>query len=143
MSFEYSGDPATSNKDAMRFLIGDTVEANALYQDEELEWLLTQESNIYLASAVACETVASRFRALAQSKSVGGLSISYGDRASQYAEQGRLLRVQAQELSDVPVPIWTAGSKAEKELRTEDDDANLTDVTIGIHDNPGTAAYGG
>ena len=40
MSFSYSGDPKQSDKDAARFLIGDTDEANPIMQDEEIQYIL-------------------------------------------------------------------------------------------------------
>ena len=42
MSWTYSGNPADSRKDALRFLIGDTIEAEPVLQDEEIEFLIVE-----------------------------------------------------------------------------------------------------
>ena len=142
MTWEYSADPGTSDKDAVRFLIHDTDDTDQQLSDEEIGWLLSENVNIYLAAAAACETRATFFRSEATTKSVGGLSVSYSDRAADWTEQAKLLRAQAGSL-DVPTPAWTAGSKAEKELRTEDEDLNLGEFMFGMHTNTGTGAYAG
>lgn len=52
MSFSY--DPTlTADRDFIRFLTQDTVSSTALYADEELDGLLTRESNVYLAASKA------------------------------------------------------------------------------------------
>ena len=43
MSFNYSADLST-NRDWVRFLIGDTVESKARLQDAEIDALLVEES---------------------------------------------------------------------------------------------------
>lgn len=42
MSWSYSGDPANSQLDELRFTIGDTSISEQIMQDEELEYLITQ-----------------------------------------------------------------------------------------------------
>lgn len=143
MTWEWSGDPSTSSKDAIRFLIDDIDEANQKMSDEGLLWLLSQESDVYLAAALACDTLAARYRAHVQSKSVGGLSISYGDLAGQYADQAAALRARAAEMSAIPVPISTAQSVDGKDQRASNLDLNLTPFKLDMHENHGTGAYGG
>lgn len=148
MTYEYSGDPSTSSKDAVRFLLHDTTwtaTTEPLLQDEEIEWLLTQNTNVYLAAANGAETISAQFRKSAtQSKSVGGLSISYSNRSDEYASLAALLRQQAGSLdSSIPTPLSTAQSVSEKAEREADEDRNATPFKLGIHDNQGTGAYAG
>lgn len=89
MGWTYSGNPNSSLKDQVRFMIGDTVEANPLIQDEEIYFCLAEvNQNLYRAASNVCYNLAAQFTGLAQSesKSVGGLDISksYGDRAQRY-----------------------------------------------------------
>lgn len=42
MSFTYSGDPAASQLDAVRFALGDTIKEGALLQDEEINYLISR-----------------------------------------------------------------------------------------------------
>jgi hypothetical protein len=107
MSSSYSGDPATSDKDAVRFLIQDTgVSGGFDITDEEIVWLLDTEGSIYLAAAFCCDklTTIKSGGGLA-SKKVGGLSESYSTGSLQfYANQAKLYRKRG---SGLGVP-WTA-----------------------------------
>lgn len=40
MSWSYSGNPADSERDECRFLIGDTIEDEPIMQDEEIDYLI-------------------------------------------------------------------------------------------------------
>jgi hypothetical protein len=42
MSWSYSGNPASSEMDELRFIIGDTNISEPIMQDEELEYLITE-----------------------------------------------------------------------------------------------------
>lgn len=89
MTATYSGDPSLSNRDAVRFLIRDTDMTSPHIQDEEIDWLLTQTSNLYWASIMAAESVATTYSQSSgsgqvKSKTVGALSISYTDLAKEY-----------------------------------------------------------
>lgn len=57
MPWTYSGNPGSCDKDQVRFLISDTNIGRQLVQDEEIEWLLTQEMNVYMAAAAACRSL--------------------------------------------------------------------------------------
>lgn len=84
MSFTYSGNPANSPLDAVRFLISDTVEADALVQDVEIVFELAQErNNTFRAAANLCETIATR---LAQQPAleVGGVKVNPTRTADHY-----------------------------------------------------------
>ncbi len=83
MSWSYSGDPSSSDKDAVRFLIGDTDTNNQLLQDEEINYLLTTQGSVYAAAAEAAMSIAAKFARLAD-QTVGDLRISYSQRAEAY-----------------------------------------------------------
>ena len=58
MNFSYSGDPTTSPKDEIRFMIGDTDDKNPLVQDAEIFFALKKfDGNIYLASIYLCRRI--------------------------------------------------------------------------------------
>ena len=40
MSWSYSGNPATSDIDALRFMLKDTIEEDPILQDEEIQFIL-------------------------------------------------------------------------------------------------------
>ena len=60
MSFTYSGNPANSDLDAVRYLIGDTNETQCLVQDEEIDYALASESSVRLAAANVAEAIAAK-----------------------------------------------------------------------------------
>ncbi len=88
MAWTYGGDPSANNRDAIRFLIGDTDTSNQLLQDAEITFLFNQwNSNVYLAAAHACDALYSKFAGKSDySRSVGDLSIStqFGQQADRY-----------------------------------------------------------
>lgn len=64
MSFSYSGDPATSTKDAIRFLVGDTDSTEWFITNEEIEWLVVQWENknsVYWTASMVAEAIAAKF----------------------------------------------------------------------------------
>ena len=96
MSSSYSGDPASSDKDAVRFLIQDTGPTNFDFSDEEIVFLLDTQGNYWMAAAVCCEklTTIKSSGGLA-SKSVGGLSESYSQGSiAFYQNQAKIYRAR-------------------------------------------------
>lgn len=67
-----------TDKDWVRFLSGDRDESDPRLQDEEIAALLVEEKNKYLAAFRACESILAQGQG-AVSKSVGSLSLSFGD----------------------------------------------------------------
>lgn len=107
MTWSYSGNPADSEKDAVRFLIGDTDANDELLSDEEIDYVIVESGGSkYQAAHDAAYAIASKFSRMAQSKSVGDLSISYADRARAYFElANELLELGARR--DIPTP-WVS-----------------------------------
>jgi len=99
MTWTYSGNPSSSNLDAVRFLSGDTDSSNQLISNEEISFLLSEwNSDTYVAAAFACDAIAGTFAAQEDSsRTVGDLSIStqYGSQAQTFLSRANSLRVQA------------------------------------------------
>jgi hypothetical protein len=79
MAWTYSGNPASSDRDKARFLIGDVVQTPHSITDEEMQYLISEapEPKAEMAAAEAADLWADRFAGLsASSKSVGDLSIA-------------------------------------------------------------------
>ena len=77
MTFTYSGDPGSSTRDLVRFLITDTNSADPYFQDAELDYLITTWGNGYTAAIEAVRTLIGRESNLSsQSKKVGDLSLT-------------------------------------------------------------------
>lgn len=100
-------DPNTSDRDKIRFLIGDTDSSDPLLSDEEIAFTLSEAGgSVYQAGHDSCYAIAAKFSRMAASKSVGDLSISYSDRAAAFAAQAeRLLELGARR---EPPSVWVS-----------------------------------
>lgn len=106
MTWSYSGDPASSTKDAVRFLIGDTDTNDQLLSDEEIEYTIAVTGNVYESAHDCSYAIAASFSRMATSKSVGDLSLSYSDRAAAfYKVADRMAALQAK--NEPPTP-WVS-----------------------------------
>lgn len=78
MAWSYSGDPSSSLKDTVRFLIGDTTEADPVLEDAEIAYLLDEaDDNAHRAAIAACEAaVAKLAREADMSSGVTSISLS-------------------------------------------------------------------
>lgn len=88
MSFSYSPD-LVSDKDKVRFYIGDIDKCDVLLQDEEINYLLSKYSVI--DTAILCaQALAARFAKLSDEK-VGDISVSYSQKYEHYTKLVKLL----------------------------------------------------
>ena len=126
MGFTYSGDPSASALDQTRFLIGDTMEAGAMFQDAEIEYGLTQTGSVPLEAAVFLVRAGMARYSRAADKSVGDLSISYSQIAAGLKALLPVLEQQRRTGLGV-IRIFAGGiSKAQKESTRLDPDADLS-----------------
>lgn len=117
MSWSYSGNPATSDLDAVRFYISDTDAELPLLQNEDIEFLLTRWMPIYksvlLTSAVACEIIAGKF-ARQVTVNADGVSVGISELQIKYNQLAESLRDQYKmEQTGTPLlpgvlydPVW-------------------------------------
>lgn len=115
MAWSYSGNPASTPKDAVRYLVGDTVSTDPLTTDEEIAWALAQNSNIYVAASIVAETIATKFATMKTSVRIGPISEEYGNRAVFYANQAKELKNKASDKStlniDTSIPVNADGTE--------------------------------
>jgi len=81
------------DKDIVRFLIGDVVEARPLLSDEEINYLLSKYGDIRRAAAEACDMIAARVSA-DPDFSVGVWQESREAVVRRYRERAKLYRAQ-------------------------------------------------
>ena len=91
MSWSYSKDPTLSDLDAVRFEIGDTDITHPLLDDEEIEYALNVEPNIYSAAARCCEAISAKFARDADYR-LGPQAVQASQRAKAYADKAVELR---------------------------------------------------
>jgi len=142
MAFTYTGDPAGSNRDKVRFLVQDTVNTGHLLEDEEIAWLISEWADVYDAAAHAADILAAKFAGQADySKSVGDLSLSetHSAQVERYHQIGVNLRLMRQRRY---VPTWVANSDSLKSTADRDVDTYNTDSYLGQFDNPRGSSEG-
>lgn len=123
MGFSY--DPtklSLMGKDRLRFELGDTIEADAMLQDEELTTILGENPTLKHAKAKAAEILATNYAREASYK-VGPLSYNLADRAELWAKKAELWKLEAEGETTSP-----GGGKTEADYGTPY-------FTIGMHDN--------
>ncbi|WP_196607433.1 hypothetical protein [Pectinatus frisingensis] len=83
MTWTYSGDPSSSEKDAIRFKLGDIISTDPILQDEEINYTISTNSSIDDAAYAACVSIVAKFSRLAD-KTVGKVKIYYSQRVAHY-----------------------------------------------------------
>ena len=137
MTFTYSGDPTTSTRNKVRFLLNDTDSTDVLFSDEELAYLITEWVDTYEICRAACETLVSRVNRLADStsKSVGDISVSqsYTAKAKQYQDLANSFL--ARRLRKTPPTVWANADALKNSVDRTVTDYN-TEFWVGQMDNP-------
>jgi hypothetical protein len=138
-NWTYSGDPRDSDRDAVRFLIGDTNESDQLVSDEEIAYMLLSMS-VYRAAALAATGISKAFAGKASSKTVGSLSLKNGfeKKADSYKDLAARLDGMANKGALTSFVAYAGGiSSADKQANEYDSDWEKPSFYRGIHDNPG------
>lgn len=127
-------DLATSQKDQVRLLIGDTDSAGPLVLDEEIDYAISVRISSLAAGAYCARAIAAKFSRLA-STSADGISVSHGEKAQHYRDLARDLEAQAVS-SGFAMPF--AGGLTRSDVLTRRTDTSLVPALfqIGMDDNP-------
>lgn len=139
MTWTYSGNPAVSDRDAVRFLTRDTnMDSPATLSDEEIAWLVSEAGgNVYRAAMDSANELAAKYAGLIQTKTVGSLSITYAARAQGFKDIASNLKTRA--LRHTTVAPYAGGiSKSDKALNESDTDWDRPPFSIGMDDAPGS-----
>lgn len=131
-TYSYSGDPASSPKDAVRFWIQDTG-APWKVSDEEINYTLTQFSDPIRAAAQIAKALAAKYAAY-PSKRVGDFEIQWGELAKNYAAIAAQLEATANTRGVIP---YSGGiSHADKRQVNSNIDRVKPPFRIDQYDNP-------
>ena len=136
MTWSYSGNPSNNDKDAVRFLVGDT-DANApQFENEEIQYLISTEGTPLAAAVAGAIALAAKYSRL-MDESVGDVSKSYSQRAEHYRNLAKDLRTRNSEKSVCP---YAGGiSVSDKDAFEKDSDVVQSSFTRELHDNPNRA----
>lgn len=141
----YSGNPASSLRDEVRFLVQDTEESLPLISNAELDYLITywmpRYESSYWVAAEAAQIISRKFAGMV-SISADGVSVSVGDLSSKYSELSKSLRRSHQDALSVGGEVDLTNLMLGSELDTSIAPLNFA---VGGMDNPwaGHQAIGG
>lgn len=134
MAFTYSGNPADSDRDAVRFYSGDTDANDPLLQNTEVEFAIAENTNLFLAAAECCEAIAAKF-ARKVTRSNIGQSANLSDKQNHYEQRAMKLRQRARR----NLQVFAGGlTKSGKRALDADTDATQPDFARGMDDFEGT-----
>lgn len=120
----------------VRMHIQDTNESRQLFQDEEIDWQLTQEANVYMAAAALCETLVSKAGGGGvKSKKVGDLRIEYD--VAFYVQRAAMLRSRG---CGHQLPYAGGISKVDKTAQNANTDRVQPSVFRNLDENPAAPA---
>lgn len=133
MAWTYSGDPTSSQRDATRFIIGDTDESDQLLQDAEIDYMILTHGTARLVASECCLAIAAKFARL-MSRSIGGLSADFSAKHRQYLDMAAKLMENEDAYPVSPfLSGWNSAAKEAVELQQ---DRETTFARKGDMDNP-------
>lgn len=143
MTFSYGAD-LTTDRDQVRFLIEDTDPAMPYFEDEELDWLLSEwmprYNSVYYVASVAADKLAVKFASM-PNVSADGVSVSLSSLSEQFRALAANLRETHKSASidaEVDLANIMVGTSYDRSIRP-------LRFAWGLHDNPmaGNQDYGG
>lgn len=133
MTTSYSGNPASSNMNWVRFTLQD-VAATWKFTDEEIQAILNERLNKYLAASDLAMALSSRY-AEQVDYSNGALAEQASQRAAAWAKRAEELRDAAAQNGGAQ--MYIGGQDMQERIdRSEDEDLTQPDFGQGMLDNP-------
>jgi hypothetical protein len=132
MTATYTNNPIGNLIDQIRLLVGDTDVTDALLQDEEISFFLTQDDNVYKAAAIAARTIAGKLaRAVTETK-FDDVSQKTTPPSDHYLKLADALEVQANRVSSrVSLGLYAGGTSVSEMATVREN----TDRVPGFWDN--------
>lgn len=133
MAWRYT-DPLSSDKDTVRYLVGDTDEHDPLTQDEEILWQLQQYPEVRQAAVAVAQQLATKFARYASVRN-GDTQVDWNARAQQYRQIAQDL--QAQTAALLAIPYAGGISQSDKQSVLDNTDRVHPSFTTRLHDSAG------
>lgn len=134
MTWSYTiNDLATSAKDQVRFLIGDTLSTDPQLQDEEINLAISRRTSIAGACAECCRSLAAKF-ARSVDMSAGSSKTSYSQLAKAYTIKTNEFEMQAAS-GGGGLPYAGGISIADKLNQEANEDRVQPQFQVGMDDN--------
>lgn len=145
MTWTYSGNPSTSIRDQVRYLIQDTDSTLQLQSDEELDFLIRlwmpKYDSVHLVASKAAAVISRKFAGVL-TISADGVSVNTADLSQRYHDMSVRLRTEHQEAGVTGGVLDLANLMSDSRL-----DHGIKPLSFGVgqFDNPsaGQQDYGG
>lgn len=136
MSWTYTRNPASSTKDEVRFLVGQTsTDDPVVIWDAEIDWAITQSGSAYAAAVLVGESMLQQYAGKdALSLTVGNLSEDYGDRSARLA--ATIANLKRQMAMRNVVPAAGGVYLADRTARAADTSLVPQIFSVGMTDDP-------
>lgn len=118
--FTYSGDPTTSELDAMRFAIADTDATNVLLQDAEIEYIISTTTSVAARYAALFRQAATMISIKPAKRSLGPQSEDTTKRQEYFAAMATKYEKLASYSGTPPLPDYQADKVFEKGMMAAD-----------------------
>lgn len=112
MTFSYSGNPASSDLDAVRFFIGDTDSTEWLLSNEEINFLI-DTYGVKSATVHSCIAIASKYARLADENLGSDIAVKY----SQISDNYRSLAKELSSLNKSNMTPPTSGGAVSEDVK--------------------------
>lgn len=106
MSFTYSGNPAASELDLLRFMLRDTDSTTALMQDEEINYINSTYRNINMRLALGFRQCALSLSRLAIKRTLGPQSEDNSKRLAMYEKLADMYESIKNNSGLPPTPVY-------------------------------------
>lgn len=138
MNWSYE-DGLPTDKDMVRFLVGDINSSDKLVSDDAIEMLLASLEDVYQAAAMICDSLVSRF-ARVSTITIDGFTVKGADRAEQFRTQAaNLRRTSANSAAGaLGVPFVGGATVSDVEAAREDTSRVQPKFEVGQDDFPGS-----
>lgn len=135
MTWTYSGNPGSSVRDAVRFLVGDTNPKSQLLTDEEIQYLIG-ENGATKTIVIAIDAVEKILAKLSTEydQSVGAVSYSLNQRIENYRKL--LVDLRRKSVVTGATPYCGGISISDKCNRKSNPDRTIPKFTVDLHQNP-------
>lgn len=138
MPWTYGHDPAESDRDHVRFLVGDTDESDPLLDDREVDWALTSEGTVEGAAVACARGLAAQFSRKATSVTVGRTKRQFENRAQQFRDLADEIESGSSTLTDqvAAAPVAPQTTVSGHEDAAADSDRWPGVFHVGMERNP-------
>jgi hypothetical protein len=132
MANTYTGKPATSTRDFVRWRTGDTDASDWLQTDSEIDAALSIHGDKFQAAAAVADAIAAKFARRVDS-TMGKLKLTLSQKVKQYRELAGAIRTEAT-ISVAAAPWMAAHSVSAKDGYEEDTDRVVPAFAVDMHD---------